>query len=224
MQLQPRLAGSAVGYVVADAAILKQVLVQLLCCAVQEALTAPEVEVRLEDDSASIVVTFSGGLDAVRDRRVADAQRIALSQGMACDVESASGTTSLRLRLARGRPVTVLVVEDNPGAVELYRRYLSPRGWQVQSVSDPRQAVEAAREARPDVILLDIMMPRLDGWSVLQALRTQGETASTPVVVCSIVEQPELAASLGASACLTKPVSQGELVSTLSRCLAGVGR
>ncbi|MGQ9554093.1 MAG: response regulator [Anaerolineae bacterium] len=215
------------GYVLADAAIIRQVLVQLLCCAVQSAQrrVGVSLEVGDQESQAIVAIHFQGAVDAIQERRLADAQRIAESLGMSCRLgRSEGGQSCITLSLSRSRPVSVLVVEDNPGAVELYRRYLSSRGWLVQSVSDPLLACEAARRSRPDVIVLDIMMPRLDGWSVLGRLRQQPETRATPVLICSIVEQPELGATLGATAYLTKPVSQGEFMAALRRCLGGAIR
>jgi CheY-like chemotaxis protein len=207
--------------VLADRAILKQVMVQLLACGIQAG--APEVEVLIDASSdassARIGVRFCGDLPAV-ERRLADTQRIAASRGIVCQLRSGSaGSFEATLRLQRGNPVSVLVVEDNPGAVELYRRYLSATGWQLHCAADPRTARDIAGDTHPDVIVLDIMMPRLDGWSVLQSLRDSPATADIPVLICSVVEQPELAAALGAQAYLTKPVGQGEFLVALRSCL-----
>jgi len=226
----------------ADRALLHQVLVQLLSCSLQASESSIDVSLGSPEPEGNpvIEIEFRGELSAQLERRLADAQRIAASQGFECTSGSAvtgarqsaeaqsqlpeapiqQGTICIRLELRSGSPARVLVVEDNPGAVELYRRYLSSSDWQVHAISDPRLAFEVARKMRPHLIVLDIMMPALDGWSVLRLLRHQPETADVPVVLCSVVEDPELAAALGARACLTKPVSEGEFLAALQRCLA----
>ena len=238
-QRRVRLAPAAIDesqYVLADRALSRQVLVQLLSLAAQNALSEVSISVaEAGEDSeplTDIVISFAGSLKSAQtsasaesqpplDRRLEVPMRVAASQGMHCQVrEPAPGFTEIRLGLHSGLPVSVLVVEDNPGAVELYRRYLSSRSWQLHGLSDPRLTYEVARKMRPDVIVLDIMMPRLDGWSVLHMLRHQPETARLPVLVCSVVDDPGLALSLGADAYATKPVSQGEFLSALQRCLA----
>ncbi|NPV08735.1 MAG: response regulator [Anaerolineae bacterium] len=219
--------GTADDYVLADASMLRQVLVQLLCCAAQASSGHVELTMAGDGDPEEAVVElrFQGRVDATQERRLADARRIALSQGIGCHLGGGpEDGWAISLHLRRGRPVSVLVVEDNPGAIELYRRYLSARCWRVHSLSDPRVTAEVARQSLPDVIVLDIMMPRLDGWSVLRHLRQQPETANIPVLVCSVVEQPELTTILGANAYLTKPVSEGAFIAALRRCLAEPGR
>ncbi len=103
------------------------------------------------------------------------------------------------------------------------RRFLSSGAWQVSTVPNPRVAFEVAKRARPDLIILDIIMPGIDGWSIIKALREHPDTAHTPLVVCSVLEDPKLAEALGASAYLKKPISQGELLSALNRSLGRRG-
>ncbi|NPV07542.1 MAG: response regulator [Anaerolineae bacterium] len=114
-------------------------------------------------------------------------------------------------------PRRVLVVEDNPSAAGLYERYLDGTGWQALRLSDPLRAVEVAMTERLDAIILDIMMPKVDGWTVLQNLRLTPQTASIPIVVCSVIHDPALGAALGVSEYLTKPVSRLDLLSALAR-------
>ena len=210
------------GLVLADRAMLRQVLVQLLACSVQSGGSQVTAVCRGWDEreGASVTISFTGDIAAV-ERRLADAQRIAGSRGMACELKIAQAAQEceVTLNLRTDKPVSVLVVEDNPGAVELYRRYLSAGGWQLHHTTDPRAAVSIAAETKPDIIVLDIMMPYLDGWSVLHSLRNNQATASIPILICSVVEQPELGTALGATVYLTKPVSQAQFLSALRACL-----
>ena len=208
-------------FVLADRAVLKQVLVQVLSSAIQAAEGGEvTVEPRSGQDEVGLVVRFVGQPDEAQSARLQDARRIAESQGIGCVVRVGMlDSSEVELRLKRGRPTSVLVVEDNAGAIELYRRYLSSVEWQLHSVSDPRLAADVARHTQPDIVLLDVMMPRLDGWSVLEMLRAQPETAGVPVVICSVVDDPELARALGASASLRKPLTRADLLATLQRCL-----
>ena len=101
---------------------------------------------------------------------------------------------------------------------ELYRRYLEPLGeWTVVPADDPRQAYELARATQPAVVLLDLLMPGTDGWTILNLLHASDDTKDIPVIVCSVFHDALLAEALGAKAHLRKPVSQSELLSAVSR-------
>ena len=205
----------------ADRAILKQLLVQVLSWAIQRAAKGPvKLATSTSESNLAVTVLFSPAGPDEEPQRIAEVQHVAQHDRIDLLIEEAKGICQVTMRLRRSRPVTVLVAEDNPGAVELYRRYLSGGAWDVQHLAEPRLAFEVARRMRPDVVLLDIMMPKMDGWSVLQSLRQHEETRDLPVIVCSVIQDEELSQALGAAACLKKPVSQGDLLAALHRCLA----
>lgn len=110
---------------------------------------------------------------------------------------------------------TVLVVDDNQGFIDLVRRYLRGRNWQVVGATNAEEARRAIAEKRPTAIILDVMMPKEDGWAFLMALRATDETRNIPVIVCSVLSEASLALSLGATASLPKPVTQQALVRAL---------
>ncbi|GBD08293.1 Autoinducer 2 sensor kinase/phosphatase LuxQ [Candidatus Thermoflexus japonica] len=115
-----------------------------------------------------------------------------------------------------GRPV-VLCVDDDPGVITLYRRYLEKHGFEVVGLTDPHEILEVVRRVRPDVITLDIMMPQKDGWAVLQELKTDPETRRIPVIICSIVDERGRGFSLGAAEYLVKPFTEEELLEAIQR-------
>ena len=108
------------------------------------------------------------------------------------------------------------MVDDQPATLKMFQRYLSGTAWDLTGLSDPSQAVEAARKLQPALILLDVMMPRIDGWEVLQALQLDGQTKNIPIIICSAWGEPELAQSLGAVKFLKKPIIQKDLLEALS--------
>ena len=110
---------------------------------------------------------------------------------------------------------TVLIVDDNAGLVDLLQRYLADQPYRVMTATGGREGLRLAREAAPSVIVLDVMMPEMDGWEILQRLRTYPDTAQTPVIICSAVGEPELAQSLGATAFLQKPVRREDFLTAL---------
>lgn len=112
----------------------------------------------------------------------------------------------------------LLVVDDNEGLVELFRRYLTGEDYRVIGASDGVEGLRMAEQHSPDIIVLDVMMPQQDGWEVLQLLRNRKATQQIPVLLCSVVEDPELAFSLGAAEFLVKPVKREELLKALELC------
>jgi CheY-like chemotaxis protein len=116
-----------------------------------------------------------------------------------------------------GRAGTVLLIDDDPAVHDLLQRTLSRRGYRVESAWDGASGLVRARELRPDAILLDVLMPGMDGWSVLTALKADGELAHIPVVMVTLVDEGSLGFSLGATDYLTKPVDPGRLTALLAR-------
>jgi signal transduction histidine kinase/DNA-binding response OmpR family regulator len=115
---------------------------------------------------------------------------------------------------------TVLVVDDDESIRRLIEVELGPYGIRVIEASDGDEGVRVARAERPDLILLDVFMPRLNGWQTLKTLKDSAETRNIPVVVLSIIENRTFGFSLGAFDYLLKPLSRDALFGVLSR--AGV--
>jgi CheY-like chemotaxis protein len=111
----------------------------------------------------------------------------------------------------------VMVVENESGVVQLYRRYLEPRGYTIVELSDGARAVPMARELRPYAILLDVNMPSPDGWQVLAQLKSDPVTRPLPVILCTITEDRGRGLSLGAADYLVKPILESDLVSALEK-------
>jgi signal transduction histidine kinase/CheY-like chemotaxis protein len=111
----------------------------------------------------------------------------------------------------------VLVIDDDEHVQEIMQRMLSREGYKVVSATDGITGVALAREIRPDVITLDVLMPGQDGWFVLNQLKNDPELADIPVVMQSILDETNKAFSLGASDYLTKPVDRSRLVEVIRR-------
>lgn len=114
----------------------------------------------------------------------------------------------------------ILVVEDAADAALLVERYLTSAGFQVRIATTGPNGVQAAHEVAPDCVVLDILMPGMDGWSVLNELRRDPETAGIPVVITSVLEDRGLGFALGAVAHLTKPIERDALVAAVEQAIA----
>jgi signal transduction histidine kinase/ActR/RegA family two-component response regulator len=113
----------------------------------------------------------------------------------------------------------VMAVDDDRGVITLLKRYLENDGYQVIGVMESPDAVGMARQLadRLVAITLDVVMPRMDGWQVLKVLKQDPHTRDVPVILCSIVEGLEQGRSLGAAACLRKPVTRDEMLDILRK-------
>jgi signal transduction histidine kinase/DNA-binding response OmpR family regulator len=139
---------------------------------------------------------------------------------------AASQATTLPLqsrplrRPNQGLPGTaILVVDDDPSVRQLIARHLEQDGWKTVQASNATDALQLARESRPMLITLDIMMPDASGWWVLEKLKEDPKTAGIPVLVVTIVEDQRLVFALGASDYLGKPYDRGALIAKIHRLL-----
>jgi signal transduction histidine kinase/CheY-like chemotaxis protein len=115
----------------------------------------------------------------------------------------------------RGR--CVLVIDDDATARELIAEHLKAEGFSVAAAAGGLEGLKLAKDLRPIAITLDVMMPDLDGWSVLAALRQDPELAEIPVIMVTILDEQRRAASLGAVGYLTKPIDRERLRGLMGR-------
>jgi signal transduction histidine kinase/CheY-like chemotaxis protein len=113
---------------------------------------------------------------------------------------------------------TVVVIDDDRRSIDLLTVYLEAAGLRVVSASDGRRGVELIRALKPAIVVLDILLPGLDGWQVLESLKADPATAAIPVVVVSILDERGRGLALGAAEYLVKPVSREGVLDALARC------
>jgi CheY-like chemotaxis protein/anti-sigma regulatory factor (Ser/Thr protein kinase) len=111
----------------------------------------------------------------------------------------------------------VLVIEDDPGAVRLLRTYLETEGYDVVVAADGEAGIAAAREVTPAAIVLDVLLPGIDGWEVLRRLKADVQLRDVPVVVATVVDERNVAMSLGAVDYFLKPVRPDALLARLGQ-------
>ena len=120
---------------------------------------------------------------------------------------------------ADSRGITVLVIDDDPTARDIAGRILRNDGFEVLVAESGQRGLELARQARPDLIVLDVMMPGLDGWEVLESLKESPDTAMIPVVMQSMLDERQTGLDKGADDYLTKPIDRRKLSRAIRRLL-----
>ena len=118
---------------------------------------------------------------------------------------------------------TVLIIDDDKATHDLLERDFSDQGYEVLHALGGREGLKVAKATRPDLITLDIIMPDLDGWSVLKALKDAPELREIPVVLLTIMGDRDLGFALGAADFITKPFERERLVQAVNRHRRGDG-
>lgn len=129
------------------------------------------------------------------------------------------GAFSAMLALPAYERLPVLAVDDNLDTLQLFQRYVAETRYRLLVTGDPEQIVPLAAKHALRAIILDVMMPEVDGWEVLARLRQHPLTAHIPVVICSVLADEELALSLGATSVMRKPVTQQAFLMALDQVI-----
>jgi CheY-like chemotaxis protein len=109
----------------------------------------------------------------------------------------------------------VLVIDDDPAVRDLMQRFLTKEGLRVVVAADGKEGLRLARELRPDAITLDVLMPGMDGWAVLTALKADPALTEIPVIMITIVDEKQAGFALGVADYLTKPIDWKRLTAIL---------
>lgn len=144
-------------------------------------------------------------------------QRLISSLGGRVEIKATTEYWHAEITLPIAEDLPVLIMDDNAGLIELFRRYLAGGGYRVFEAHIIDEAIELARKVDLKLIILDVMMPEQDGWEILQRLKEAPQTKSIPVMICSVLNEPEIAHTLGASDYLPKPVTQDDLLAKVER-------
>jgi signal transduction histidine kinase/CheY-like chemotaxis protein len=120
-----------------------------------------------------------------------------------------------RRRLGDGGDV--LVIEDDPSAVRLLREYLEPAGYKVRIAADAESGLRMAADQRPGAIVLDVLLPGVDGWEALRRLKADPAVRDIPVIMLTVVDERDVGLALGAVDYLVKPIQRAALLASLAR-------
>lgn len=218
-------------YLSLDPVAFRQILLNLLSVAIPGAsgnqitlLARPiswEVEIKVWGRRAS------AGLEAISDSEKASmdiAQRLTGLCGGKLAISTDDSAFSATLVLPALEQLPVLAIDDNASTLQLLQRYITGTRYRLTGTRDPEEALNLAEKLSPQIIVLDVMMPRVDGWEILGRLRQHPLTSHVPVIVCTILAQKELALSLGASAFLCKPVTRQDFVAALDQQIERMGQ
>ncbi|MCA9955846.1 MAG: response regulator [Ardenticatenaceae bacterium] len=200
-----------------DTAVSRQLLVSVLSRLIQATQQQTiTIQGALGEEMAELTLAFPASqplaLNFAEDQVIAP-----LAERLGWEIATSvveNGRYQLQLQIPLHGPV-VLVVDDNQGLVELLERYLTGHNCRVIAANSGKEGLEVLNRTTPDAIILDAMMPDVSGWDVLQTIRTRVETAVTPVIICSVFNDPELAYALGASHFISKPVSRDQILTAL---------
>jgi CheY-like chemotaxis protein len=202
-----------------DATLTRQALFKIMRLLIQNSKDTFLLTAAPEDHF--VVIQMSAEcIHSIDENDYQAAHRIIREQGGSLDVEN-HPTIGLQMtiRLPLAGQIQVLVIDDNQAMLQLFERYLTPHHYEVKKAQGGAEGLLMAAENPPDFIILDVMMPSVDGWQVLRSLKQNPATKNTPIIICSVLREPELAISLGANAYLRKPVDRLELLATLERIL-----
>ncbi len=130
-------------------------------------------------------------------------------------IQPGNKSTLMELKIPAAQTINVLVIDDNPDILHFYHRYLARTCYTLTDLREGRQVFETIEKNRPDIIVLDVMLPDTDGWELLSQFKGRASSRDIPVIVCSVLGQKELALSFGAKAYLSKPVGRLEFIQAL---------
>ncbi|MCL4504872.1 MAG: response regulator [Chloroflexi bacterium] len=211
--------------VLSQPGVLRQAVINLLLATINYARnTTIQVGIEMTQDQVQVRIQTSAVGREPPDAQVNEALDMTRELLTICggslkvQAGSAAGFAAVMCLPAKVlAAMAVLIIDDHADAQQLMQRYLSGSRYEFHGCRDPEKALATAVELAPQVIILDVMLPGIDGWELLDRLRLNPVTAQVPVIVSTFMPQEQVALALGAAAFLRKPFSQQQLLAALDR-------
>jgi len=138
-------------------------------------------------------------------------------QGLNQRLNEIAEQTTISIVLPVQKQISCLVIDDVESVRRLIERMLGSYGIQVFGADNYDDALNLIQFIKPDFILLDILMPKMDGWQMMTNIASNPDTNDIPVIICSVLYEPELSQAVGAKAYIRKPINRLELIDTLQK-------
>jgi len=212
-QVQPNLTAAI------HPSALRQILITAIGNLAQH-MTSGQITLGAEREEGRVRITITGcpvTVDRPSDSNLV--REIMTAQGGSVEVGMDGDRASFRVALPPAEEITVLVVDDNMDLVHFYRRYTAGTRYRIIHAAQGQRVFEIIETSVPDIIVLDVMLPDIDGWELLAHLHEHPATRSIPIIVCSVIRERDLALALGAALYLPKPVRRQQFVQALDRVL-----
>ncbi len=205
---------------------LRQVLLGVMA-ALRQALPDGGIAMAASQEGDQIRIEFKGYPAPVGCTvDVALPRELLATQGGAVQATCASGEARIIVHLpcagSATRAIKVLAIDDNADLATLYASYCAGTAYELSHIREGRQVSQAIENIAPDIILLDVMLPDVDGWDLLLDLHSNPATRSIPIIVCSVITDEQLALNLGAALYLRKPVWRQQLLDGFERVLGAL--
>lgn len=202
---------------------LSQILLNLLSAAIRASVHG-RIQVSAAREGPNVIVAFTATTShpaamatAASDAALDLAAHLAQLCGIDLAITPDPGPWRARLVIPGLEHLPILALDDNADTLHLLQRYTAGTRYRLVITRDPQTLLPLAQRLAPGAIILDVMMPQVDGWKVLGRLRQHPDIGQIPVIVCTILPQEELAFSLGASAYLRKPLKRADFLAALDR-------
>ncbi len=197
--------------------LLQQIIITSLRQLIRDSEPGPiTLFARYENGKARITMTSRiGNADTIDTD---DFRRGLVRAGdVSVETHLADNRLFLWLELPTSEGTKVLVIDDNPDMVTFYARATEGTRYHILHTASGENLFDIIEETTPDIIILDVMLPGIDGWRLLMRLHETPRTRAIPVIICSVVREPELARDLGAALYLPKPVRPRALIQALDQ-------
>jgi CheY-like chemotaxis protein len=206
--------------------VLRQILISLVNTAIHRTPGGDiQIKVLAGQDQVQILIDSlpcqEGSAQITNQESLELARQMAKRSNTVLVVSDEQGCFQAALTVQTHVLIPVLAIDDNQGILDLYQRFADRTAFEITGVTETARVFDLIEKIHPRLILLDVMMPKIDGWQFLGLLREHPKTGSIPVIISTIMAEEELAYSLGAMGFLRKPVTKEKLLDALSQAFAG---
>jgi len=202
-------------------AVLRQIVI-VTVCKLLPLVVGGRVQLSARRQGADVHIEVSAGPVCASGTLSEELLRelVGVAKDGAVEVAAEDDRLTVTITLPSAGSLSVLVVDDNEDLVHVYRRYTTGTRFEILHAVGEAAVFAAIDERSPDIIVLDVMLPDVDGWELLVHLHEYAATRGTPILVCSVIREPELALALGATAYLPKPVRRSTFIEALEAAVS----